>query len=155
MERRVEFRPAYDRRDPDPKKDYGIHGVDIVFYVIGEKGAVQFGTSTGWLLPKTVIEDEHVDWNNWHKYNNMLSMHNQRLGYPMPYDLGYHSKTPMYEDHPALDCDLLEEGGKCYYDGSGLNAYAVFDVLVHKGSEGVYEYLENYYKELFEGDDSK
>jgi hypothetical protein len=153
MERRIEFYPSYDKRDPDPSKNYGVHGVDIRFYVIGDKGAVQYAMSTGWLVPSALdLPDESLDWNNWHRYSDMLHIKLGRLGYPMPNDLGYHSKVPRYEDQPRLECQVLEQG-YCYYDGSSLNAYAVYDKLIREGHEGVFLYLEEYYKELFENDE--
>lgn len=150
-EKRIEFYPAYDRQHLDPSQDYGIHGVDLAFYFIGDKGAVQFKLSTGWLLPYTVgIKTDRLDWKHGMNYPALLAAKTSHLYYPSPTDLGYHSKESRYEDQPKLDCHLLEQGF-CYYDGSSLNAYEPFDILLHKGSEGVFEYLEEYYKELFEG----
>jgi len=54
LTREIKFSPAYDKRDPDPSKNYGIHGVTITFLLKGEKGAVQFVLYTNWHLP-------HVD----------------------------------------------------------------------------------------------
>lgn len=56
LERIVRFYPAYDKRDPDPKKNYGIHGVELLMLVKGEKGAVQFKLSTNWQLPHVTKE---------------------------------------------------------------------------------------------------
>lgn len=43
------------------------------------------------------------------------------------------------------------KGGKCYYDGSGLNADRVFEILRREGSDGVWRELEEYYTETFGG----
>ena len=40
MERIIKFHQAYDKRHPNPSKNYGIHGVDLVFVLKGELGAV-------------------------------------------------------------------------------------------------------------------
>ena len=40
-------------------------------------------------------------------------------------------------------------GGICYYDGSGLAAEGVFNKLVAKGSEAVWQEMESCYKERF------
>lgn len=149
MEQIVRVTPAWDKRDPDPRKNYGIHGVDLVFILKGDKGAVQFGLSTGWLLPETIglSGDTHETLYN---YNRMLHAAGRSADlYPMPYDLGYHSPKPMYEGQPSLDCDLVPEG-RCYYDGSGLNAYNAFAVMLREGGDGLWKYLEEYYKELFD-----
>jgi hypothetical protein len=56
LERITEFAPAFDKRDPDPKKNYGIHGVDLRMVLKGEEGAVQFVLFTGWMLPHVAKE---------------------------------------------------------------------------------------------------
>lgn len=126
LERIVKFYPAFDKRDSDPKKDYGIHCVDLLMLVKGEKGAVQFRLFTGWYL-------SHLD----------------QKSEPAPADLGYHSLKPIYEDQTPIseNCEWLN--APCYYDGSGLNAQRVFDVLLKEGSDGVWRELEEYYNEVF------
>lgn len=52
----VQFSPAYDRRSPDPKKNYGIHGVELGMVLKGPKGAVQFLLFTNWQLPHVTAE---------------------------------------------------------------------------------------------------
>lgn len=137
LERTVKIRPAYDKRDKDPNKNYGICAAHMFFYVKGEKGVVQFSLLTNWNLPHVQKElDRKTD------LPRLLSR-------PMPADLGYHSPTPMYEGQTQMPCDLLPEG-KCYYDGSGLRAYDVFKQLLEKGDEGVWEMLESEYRCLFE-----
>lgn len=134
------FYPAYDKRAPEPNKNYGIHGVDMRWYVKGDKGAVQFVVYTNWHLPHVMSELENDP---------------PRRGFnrfaPLPADLGYHSPTPRYEDQYCHeDCEVI--GKKCYYDGSGLNAETVYDILVREGGEAVWKYLDEYYYEIF-GDD--
>ena len=48
LERLIGFRPAYDKRDPDPSKSYGVGSVTIRFAVRGKHGGVSFGILTGW-----------------------------------------------------------------------------------------------------------
>ena len=132
LRREVLFNPAFDKRDPNPSKNYGIHGVDMRMYLIGELGAVQFVLFTEWHLP-------HVQ----KELNAKLHARG-----PVPADLGYHSKTPRYEGQEVShNCDLLR--CSCYYDGSGLNADPIFEILLREGSEGVWRALENYYIEIF------
>ncbi len=133
--REILFSPAFDKRDPDPSKNYGIHGMELTFYLKGDEGAVQFKLFTGWDLPH--VRAEHKDS---HTLCNI---------YPMPADLGYHSRKPVYDDQkPRENCHVLD-GQPCYYDGSGLNAEPVFDLLVTEGHEAVWVALENYYQETF------
>lgn len=137
MDRRIEFRPAFDKRHPDPKKNYGIHGAEMHWYLVGELGAVQFVVYTNWHLPHVKAEGE-------------MTWREPFLWQPMPADLGYHSPKPLYEgQHAREDCHLLPPGCKCHYDGSGLNAGPVFDTLVREGHEAAWKEMENYYIETF------
>lgn len=160
MEKITTISPAWDKRDPNPEKNFGIHCCDLRMVLKGELGAVQFVLMTGWFT-KEVRE-------------RSLGISNM---YPLPADLGYHSPKPMYEGHtrigemkyeflredkveglpgvketkvPEEDLPICEYlGCPCYYDGSGLNATKVFDILTEKGSDGVWEYLEKYYIDIF------
>lgn len=135
LKREIEFTPAYDKRHTDPKQNYGIHGVEVRFYLRGPKGTIQFVVMTGWDLP-------HVRKEMKGRLSDL---------FPMPSDLGYHSPKPMYDDQPLMseDCKYVE-GGKCYYDGSTLNAEPVFDLLVKEGHESVWRRLEEEYAHQFE-----
>lgn len=135
-ERWVEFLPAYDRRHPDPDKNYGIHGVEMAFYLRGPKGAIQFKVYTAWQLP-------HVD------AEQLAGPHSRALCRPLPVDLGYHSPVARYEGQEPIsdDCPIL--GGRCWYDGSGLRAQPVFDRLVAEGDPAVWRYLEDEYEAVF------
>ena len=42
MEHFIEVSKAYDKRDPDPEKDFGIHGAEVRMFSRGENGVVQF-----------------------------------------------------------------------------------------------------------------
>jgi hypothetical protein len=149
FERVTQFLPAYDKRDPDPRKDYGVHGVDLLMYVKGSLGIVQFRLFTGWLLPETVGATKG-DWPQveYHDYSQNINNQISARMYPMPADLGYHWTSPRYRDQTGRnDCYLLD-GQTCYYDGSTLNSWEPFEVLLREGSDGVFKYLEDYYKEL-------
>lgn len=139
LERITELSPAFDKRDSDPKKNYGIHGVNLRMIVKGEDGAVQFVLYTNWQLPHVTEEQRH-----------RVSPDRMFLYEPMPADLGYHSKKPHYEDQKPMQksCPYVD-GGECYYDGSTLNAEPVYEILLREGSDGVWKYLEDYYESLF------
>jgi hypothetical protein len=132
MERLITFKPAYDKRDDDPSKDLGVHGVTLRMVLKGKGGAYHFVLYTNWQLP-------HVrkEW---------------RLSFagPLPADAGYHSPIPQYEGQELSQehCEYLD-GQPCYYDGSALYADKVFKMLVEHGSEAVWEELERLYKERF------
>lgn len=129
---------AYDKRNKDPKKNYGIGGCTLRMVVRGNKGAVQFVVHTNWHLPHVQKE---LDANR--------SVEDHRLCHPLPTDVGYHSKVPMYEGHTAMPRECEYTGGECYYDGSGLRAYGWYDTLVAEGSEAVWKLLEKEYASRF------
>lgn len=136
MERIVEFSPAFDRRDPNPNKNYGIHGVDLRMVLKGPLGAVSFLLFTNWQLPHVREEDRKKP----------------RPYYqdPTPADIGYHSTTPTFEGQTVStdSCPYLD-GKPCYSDGSSLQSNDVFNILLEKGSAGVWEELERRYNSVF------
>jgi hypothetical protein len=135
--RKTEWTPAFDKRDPDPKKNYGIHGVEIRFLVGNEDGVVQFLLFTNWMLKH--VQEEHREQ---HGYSCLMA--------PIPADLGYHSPTIQYEGQTSVGpCPYLN-GRECYYDGSGLNAERIYWLLVEGGDEAMWKELENYHAELFD-----
>ena len=133
--REVVVRPAYDRRHPNPSKNYGVHGCDLCFYLRGPLGAVHFVVFTGWHLPHVQAE---------------MEAKSIATG-PMPADLGYHSPHPLYEGQTVSqeECEFI--GGPCYSDGSGLAAEErVWPILLREGSEGLWRTLEAEYRARFE-----
>lgn len=183
MERITKFYPAYDKRNADPSKNYGIHGVDLRMVLKGELGAVQFVLYTNW-FPKSIKKDLLNDSPNQthfiEKYPFMYVME------PMAVDVGYHSPHPIYEGQEPMGSRNIEEsiekmkleidlnltdmkielieptptiqknlpiceylGVPCYYDGSGLRAEVVYEVLCTEGSDGVWKYLEKEYIKRF------
>ena len=134
MEKIIQFEPAYDKRHSNPKKNYGIHGVNIRFLLKGERGATQFLIFTNWQLPH-VQKELRVD----------MRPDKYFIFEPMAADLGYHSPVPIYEGQSSLGACPVLDGKDCYYDGSGLNAEPVYKILLEKGHEGVWKELEEYY----------
>lgn len=172
FERIVEFSPAFDRRDPDPSKNYGIHGVELRMVLKGPGGAVQFLVYTNWQLPHVAKEQvaraitrgvDELDF-------NILWM-------PTGADVGYHSPKPMYDGQEPMGGTSIEwvdgvafgkqmkvpeskptgtfdpcpylDGQPCYYDGSGLAAKPMLELLIEKGSDAVWAALEARYHKLF------
>lgn len=155
FERIVTIRPAFDGRNgsdpkwrtpgmkPDdgtPNTDYGIHGCELCFVLKGPLGATQFIVYTDWFLPH--VQEE----------SSRRSFRFDRIQ-PQVADVGYHSPKPMYDGQTVIhgECPYLD-GRPCYYDGSGLRADEwVRDILLPKGSDGVWAALEEDYRERFEG----
>ena len=130
FERLVEWTPAYDKR---PK--YGIHGMNLRFILKGPEAATQFLIYTNWLLKHNQDEaDARLD-----------SAFPHLLCHPLPADLGYHSRRPLYADQKPIGetCDYLN--GPCYYDGSGLNAQTLYWKFVAEGEAVIWRELEEMY----------
>jgi len=125
FERITELTEAHDGRS----KKCGIQSVDFRMIVKNEKGAVQFAMCTGWNLKH--VREEGVS------------------SKPYPYDLGYHSPKPQYDAQIIIDENCPYIDGPCYYDGSGLNADPIFDLLCEKGGEAVWQELEKYHNQIF------
>jgi len=137
MEKIVEVSPAFDKRDPDPNKNFGVHGCNLKFLLKGERGVVQFLIYTNWHLPHVTKDFERRD-----------------LGpsawQPMAADVGYHSPVPMDEEQEPITehCEYLD-GKPCYYDGSGLYAEDVFQDMLREGDIAIWRHLEKYYVNHF------
>ena len=126
LTRTIRFYPGYDKRHPDPMKNYGIGSAEFGFYLTGAKGTIQFTVCTGWHLPGIV--DSKV----------------------LPVDLGYHARKPQYDGQEPIDAKCQWTGGNpCYYDGSSLAAEDVFNTLVREGDEAVWAILEKRYHDQF------
>jgi hypothetical protein len=133
MRQLVEFSPAFDKRDPNPKKDYGIGAINIRFVLVGKKGAVHALLGTNLYLPEVVKEKPSViecsQLNGW--------------------DEGYHSPKPKCEGQTRSSKRCHYIGKPCYYDGSGLAADKYVGILLHEGSDGVWKELHKYYLQVF------
>lgn len=139
MEKITKFHPAFDKRDPDPNKDCGIHGVDLRMILKGELGAVEFSVFTNWHLPHVAKE-----------LRERMSSETYILYEPIPASLGFHSYKPIYENQKPTSeiCEFLNNK-PCYYDQSSLISERIFNILVEKGSDAVWEELEVIYNQQF------
>lgn len=139
FEKKIEFiRPAWNKRDPDPRKDKGIGCVMMRMALIGPKGAISWSIFTGWHLQKT--------WDEWEANGR----HSKARDLAMGGGVTIHSPTQLYDwdDTPAT-CDLLPEG-KCFGDTGFLAGETFFEVLVEKGEDAVWALMEEWYADHFE-----
>lgn len=147
FERIVEFSPAFDKRHEDHKKNYGIGAVNIRFVLRKGKKAVQFLMGTNWYLQKTIkeyIKEKYIDL----RLPTLYKTNDTGKSFDC-WDLGYHSPKRMYDSQTPISDDCLYTKGKCYYDGSGLNSEVFHNILLEKGSNGVWEELEKYWNNVF------
>ena len=140
FERVIEMHPAYDKSHDDPKKNYGVHGVDMRFVLIGPHGAISFALYTNWHLPHV---QERIDSRAPSK-DLTYTFHQ-----PIAADLSYHIPFQYDECQSSYNCEYLPEG-KCFIDGSGLMANIPMTALREKGLEGVFEVLHKYYTDWIE-----
>lgn len=166
--RQLEILPAFDRRSTNPKKNYGIHGVEMRWYLIGKKGVVQFVLFTNWQLDHVEAET-FGDWKSPKQEN-----HHRALCKPMAADIGYHSPVPMFDGHNVVwPTRIIKDpkkkgllgykfpkigkkppicqffGKPCYYDGSSSYAEVPFEALKSGGEEALWKFMEGYYADTF------
>lgn len=131
--------PAFDKTHPDPKKNYGVHGMDMRFVLKGPLGATQFVVFTNMML-KHVREQQYARVDTSRPYWYCIFE-------PTGADIGYHSPKPRYEGQQPMPCEIL--GGECYYDGSSLAADEFLETFLSQGEDAVWTMLEDRYNELF------
>lgn len=178
LERITEWEPAFDKRNPDPKKNYGIHGATMRWVLKGPKGAIQFVVYTNWMLPHVTKEQIKRSYKRaMERGEKGFALEMETFWQPMAADWGYHSRVPMYEGQEPMGsvnwefkdtgkegieryesmrtetgtftpCQYLD-GAPCYYDGSGLYAEEVLNVLITQGGEAVWKLMEESYHERF------
>jgi len=170
LERSIDWSPAWDRRSNDPSKDYGVHGVQMVWMVRGPMGAITFVVYTNWMLPHVYEWQDTKRKIDFMKGVSKLKLRAELehgklegtpilevfedtccsfLDRPMAADIGYHSLRSQYcGQEPQEECRYVF--GPCYYDGSALRSQDVFQVLVEHGGEVLWRYLEWEYHERFD-----
>lgn len=141
LERAVVFGPGYNSAQTgNPHADFGVHGMEIIWYLRGPLGVAQFMLYTDW-IPGTLRPGHGLP---------PAGMSFPRIDYPMGADLGYHAPVPQWEgqeEYRRDDCRLLP-GGTCYYDGSGMAAERVAKEFVLAGEPAVWAALEDRYADL-------
>lgn len=126
LQRIIEFVPAYDRRDKDPNKNYGIHCVAMYMTVKGNNGAISFCVFTGWYLPQNDVKDITGSGAS----------------------ICYHSTKPKYEEQTGLESCKYLPGKLCYCDCTYIQADDLFDQFVSQEDEVVWKDLEDRYSFL-------
>ncbi len=141
--RSVTFQAAWDRRDPNPHKNYGVHGVQIDFVLRGSAGAVYFPVRTSWMLPEV---------NEWHR---QLAAENpfllRAVEKPICAPFSIHSPTQRegWQHSGEEICEFL--GAPCWAESSSyLAPDAVWEKMLREGSEGFWKAIEEIYRQNLE-----
>ena len=136
FERIVLFRHAYDKRDPDPMRNYGIGSVRLLMVLKGPAGAVSFAVLTDWYLPEVAAELTG-------KGHGDFEAHGAGLD--------YHSLVPTREgQNPGKPCCWLDDRPG-YCDGSVTASDQILERLIREGSDAVWEELERFYGDRLDG----
>lgn len=154
LKREISITSAYDKRDNNPSKNYGIGACRIFFAVKGSKGAITVNFFTNWFLPSTIKEykEEGIYKNNLLKGKDSFKTKIDLIETSKPISGGswdVHSKKPLYDGQTLTGGDCEFNGGKCYCDGSCMKAEKYLQILFEKGSKGVLDKLEEDYNNQF------
>lgn len=134
-EQLVTCTPAFEARDPDPSKDYGIGGVQISFAERRGDLVIECSFFTDWYLPETQEKLSRQPRGTYYK--------------PIPLCNGiywhYPKKTNEYQ-YEQKECIL--SGGSCYGEaGSALYAEKITERLLREGAAGVWAEIDQAFKE--------
>jgi hypothetical protein len=143
--REVRVTPSWDRRDPEPSKNYGIHGCDMYFLLTANGAGVEFQVGTSWLLPH-LREEGHRSTQRGDTSDIALKVKYD----PRGWNLSYHSPVPQYEGQAPSEQDCEVTGGICYSDGLYRVGDELLETLIAEGSEALWVELENWYREWFD-----
>lgn len=178
IERITQINPAWDKRNPDPKKDYGIHCMQVWMILKGKQGAIHFTWSTGIFLKET---EERLAANGTLNWEKLGEDHYFSVAKAMGYDVGYHARKPQFDgqevrwptkmhkkkkdetgmtlEQRVLNVRFTKIGKKapkcewlgvpCYCDGSAMRAEEWFNILKAEGSEKIWKMMEADYKHRF------
>ena len=134
LEKRIDFRPAYDKR----AEGYGIHNMEITFALVGTSGAASFTIhKTEWYCQTAREHLKQFPFRSSGTDNHDVWMAS----------IDIHSKVPMYDNQTGIvDCKYT--GGVCYCDGTSL-AEDLNERFVCEGVEPVWEELQRWYEREF------
>ena len=129
LTRTIEILPAYEKC----AEGYGVHGADMLFTLGNEKGYVTWCLFTNWYLPGVRNHDtvERDPFDYWHS--------------PTPAGFAYHSPKQLSPEQSPSKCNLL---GECYSDGTACTE-DLFEILIAKGTDGIWTELESRWAGLF------
>jgi hypothetical protein len=141
--REIKFLPAYDKRKSEDGKNYGVHGCDISFAIIGEDTAIRLMVFSNWHL---IHVREEFDMGPFGRYP---------YWHPDSAGVSYHAKSRSAKallggNYTTEHCDLFNKeecSSDCSYNALGNDEW--YKILTEKGSNGLFEKLEELYVERF------
>jgi hypothetical protein len=135
----VTVRPAFDRRAPEPSKNYGVHGVEFVFWCRDRDlptAYVVFRLSSSWMLPQVYewwATLRPPTWDDAQLEGMVLATH-----WIVPESMAGPGAREC-SDNPGMWCD----GGAGYHDGDELAR-----ILLEGGTDALWPAMESRFREL-------
>jgi hypothetical protein len=112
----------------------------VQIVVKGPVGAVEFAIWTRWPTIPSYFAG----------YNSMFAFdYNLQVNRPIPVGRESHWDVPCVDEEKGWHECSLTNSGFCYHDGSSLAGDNLWNILMKKGTDGVYEHLEDYYIKYF------
>lgn len=141
--KKMEIEPAWDKRNPDPSKNYGINCAMLKMSITGDKGALEFQMFTGFHLPhneKELLERCKIK-------SSLIKLYFT----PNARHLVFHYREPGagHMSESIDSCSFLG-GAPCYGDYSDEYAEILTKTLIEEGSEKVWKIMETIYEVGFE-----
>jgi hypothetical protein len=131
--------PAYDKRDLEPTKDYGVGGILMNFVIKGDHGAINFVLSTNFVLPQTL--------EFWQKKKEITKQIDLSYWLRPNTDLCFHGLKPKYEGHKSHNDCCWMPGKECYVECDSFGGDEAYQALLTGGSEAMWQYMEKRYRE--------
>lgn len=148
----LESRPAYDRRDPNPARNYGIGSVTLHFTLVGPKGAVSWQLLTGW-MPTSVLAERFGMVSSTGKAYAHLARGSaaDAFGHSLPDagEVAWHHPEPHRLGAEPQKCPYLP-AGLCYNDVGYTAGEAILEGLLKGGVTAVWDLLAEHYRHTFE-----
>lgn len=133
-ERYIHIEAGWDKRDPNPSKNYGVSGGRMTFFERRGSKIIQ----CNFLLDNYPTEELRLT-NRDRKYDT----------YPICDGLGTHYKFKKDASEWAYkNEECLVTGGKCYFEaGSALYGEIVRERFLKEGSDGVWDEIDKEFRE--------
>ena len=144
FERIIQTIPPFDKRNPNPCKNYGIGGLSIWFILKGKHGAISLHLGTKLYLAKQFRE--------WHSKGDSYPFTDPTDECIDCWSVDYHSYKKRYKEQEVCNYNCAWLNDKpCYSDGGSLKGRddKVVENYLEKGDAWIWEYLEKIYSEIF------
>lgn len=147
LERLVRVSPAWDRRSPNPRQDYGWRGMDLHWILRGSKGAVEWTVGTNWVVQAMVPETQ--SWNDawlmyWRGQSDRQTLIAHAYVHQPQYPEGYlHGGVCEYLETEWCYCNEIRVFGE-----GAVQARDLYWILVEQSDAAFWAAMQPYYDQL-------